>query len=87
MINCYYGIGGLQNICAIGDPRKDAPSNNQINYLTYIFNRQAQRHNQLPAKCGRRGFTPAARTEPIERRGISKSDASANCAFGITAQR
>jgi hypothetical protein len=88
MLNCPYGIGLFQNICAIGDPRPVAPSNNLMNYVTYIFSVGGigGSFTNCWAMCGRRGFNLYAGTA------ILSCDhpwpyvgaiVSSNCAFGI----
>lgn len=88
MINCPFGIGTFKNICAIGDPRNVAPSNNLMNYLTYIWNIGGIGGALVNcwAMCARRGFN-------LYGVGVSLSCdhpwpyvgaiVASNCAFGI----
>lgn len=89
MISMGYGIGTMTNICAIGDPRPVAPSNNLGNYLTYIFSigGLGGQFVNCFAMCGRRGWNAYAGSvnlacdHPWPYKGAC---VASNCGFGIT---
>jgi hypothetical protein len=88
MINCPYGIGLIQNICAIGDLRNTAPGNNLNNYLTYIWNIGGIGGSMVNcwAMCGRRGFNLYAGTTSLSCDHpwpYVGAIVAANCGFGI----
>ena len=88
MINLPFGIGLMQNICLIGDPRPTAPNNNLINYLTYIIDGGGTGGALVNVwtMCGRRGFNlfsgawDLSCDHPWPYIGAI---VAANCAFGI----
>lgn len=88
MVNLPYGIGLIQNICFVGDPRNTAPSNNLMNYTTYIIDGGGNGGYfvNVWTFCGRRGFNlyngawNLACDHPWPYVGAI---VAANCAFGI----
>jgi hypothetical protein len=92
--NFPYGIGTIQYICFVGDPRQNAPSNNLMNYVTYIIDGGGIGGQLVDVWCfnGRRGFNLYAGTWSLQSDRLTGSwntycagCIATNCAYGILA--